>query len=517
MADDPKKPAPKKKKKGRPFKLNEKNLLGGKFGEEAKGVAQLAAVIKELNLTEQNKKTDIERNQKLEELIKTTKRGDKEGKENILALKKEFSAAQERLSTAVESGDEKQIALEERNIASLDAATGDVEKQREAAKASEKQNKLLEGIKGGIGNLATKFKDNAGFLAGLAGVALAVFNPEKLKEIIDRTIGTIVDAYNIIEALFTGDFKGALEIFKDNWKDISIGLGLVVALNFGKVVKAITIVKNGMMGIQAAMAAAGIGLGPAVLIGIAIGVIIAALVKTFEKMKATFEETGSIFETFKAGLIEFPAQLLGIPLDLIKKAISYVAGLFGFDTTAIDAFSFTDMYRSIFTSMFDGIEFAITYVKELFMSAITKAPEIFNSITAKLEETFQSIADKFSQLKVIIKAFGAGALAAIKAAAPGGESPSEAYNRVYAEVISSGKSTDVTDKMEVTSDNTGEELDVSSVNKSASERGQRGRNNAPITVTNVDNSSRSNSNTSVVSGRSGRNKGFGVGTEAAYA
>ena len=519
MADEKKTPKKKtpKKKEFDPSKLSDKQLQSGFGGKESQGVAQLTAVIKDLNLTEQNKKTDVERNEKLEELIKTTKKGDEIGRDQLLSLKLEFSNAQARLSTAIESGDNKQIALEERLIKSLDGATDDVEKQREAAKASVKQNKLLEGIKGGIGNLASKFKDNAGFLVGLAGVALAVFDPEKLKEIIDRTIGVIVDAYDIIASLFTGDFKGALEIFKDNWKDISLALGLVVALNFGKIVNAIGIVKNGMMGIQAAMAAAGIGLGPAVLIGIAIGVLIAALVETFQKMKSVFEETGSIFETFKAGLIEFPAQLLGIPLDLIKKAISYVAGLFGFDTTAIDAFSFTDMFRGVFTSIFEGIQTAITYIKDIFMNAVNKAPEIFNSIKDKLQETFKSIADKFGQLKIIIKAFGAGALAAIKAAAPGGESPSEAYKRVYAEVMSSGSSTDRDDKLEVKSENTGDQLDVSSVDNDTAKRGQMGRNNAPITVTNVDNSSRSNSNTSVVSGRSGRNKGFGTGTEAAYA
>lgn len=515
MADEKKTPDPKKKKRGRPFNLNEKNLLGGKFGEESKGIAELAAAIKEQNKEQQSKKTDTQRNELLSKLVADTDRKDKLGKTNALSIQKSFAETSERLKTAIASGDKKQIALETTNQESVLTSAEQERKRREAQKANKKQNKLLEGIKGSIGNLAGKFKDNAGFLAGLAGVALAIFNPVKLQEYIDRTVAVIIDAFDIVSKLFEGDFKGALELFKGNWKDISLALGLVVALNFGKIVKVIGIVKNGMMGIQAAMAAAGIGLGPAVLIGIAIGIIIYALVKTFQKMKDTFEETGSIFETFKAGLIEFPAQILGFIPNLIKKAISFVAGLFGFDTTLMDEFDFVAEYRSIFTSIFEGLQKAITYIKDIFMDAVAAAPEIFAKVKDKLTKVFEDIAERFSQLKLIIKAFGAGAFAAIKAAAPGGESPSEAYTRVYAEVMSTGSATDKVDKLEVSADDRGDELDMSSMNNKM--EGQfLNQAAAPVTITNVDNSSRSNSNTSVVSGRSGRKRGFGTSTELAY-
>jgi len=515
MADEKKTPKKKtpKKKEFDPSKLSDKQLQSGFGGKESQGVAQLTAVIKDLNLTEQNKKTDVERNEKLEELIKTTKKGDEIGRDQLLSLKLEFSNAQARLSTAIESGDNKQIALEERLIKSLDGATDDVEKQREAAKASVKQNKLLEGIKGGIGNLASKFKDNAGFLVGLAGVALAVFDPEKLKEIIDRTIGVIVDAYDIIASLFTGDFKGALEIFKDNWKDISLALGLVVALNFGKIVNAIGIVKNGMMGIQAAMAAAGIGLGPAILIGAAIALTIAALVKTFQKVKSVFDETGSAFEAFKAGLVEFPAQIFGIPFNLLKKAMTFMADLFGLETKYDPDFDFVAMFRNLFTSIQDGIIGFVNGAIKIFSDF--SFTDLFSTIQDKMNQVFDDLVERFSQLKLIIKAFGAGAFAAIKAAAPGGESPSEAYTRVYAEVMSTGSATDKVDKLEVSADDRGDELDMSSMNNKM--EGQFfNQAAAPVTITNVDNSSRSNSNTSVVSGRSGRKRGFGTSTELAY-
>ena len=280
------KPDPKKKKKEfDPSKLSDKQLESGFGGKDAQGIAQLAAAIKEQNKEQQSKKTDTERNDLLSQLVADTDRKDKLGKTNALSIQKSFAETSERLKTAIASGDQKQIDLETKNQESVLTSAEQERKRREAQKANKKQNKLLEGIKGSIGNLASKFKDNAGFLAGLAGVALAIFNPVKLQEYIDRTVAVIIDAFDIVSKLFEGDFKGALELFKENWKDISLALGLVVALNFGKIVKVIGIVKNGMMGIQAAMAAAGIGLGPAILIGAAIALTIAALVKNLSKSK----------------------------------------------------------------------------------------------------------------------------------------------------------------------------------------------------------------------------------------
>ena len=379
--------------------------------------------------------------------------------------------------------------------------------------------KGIQGVGSGIKSLAGKFKDNAGFLAGLTGIALAVLDPEKLQNIIDRTISVIVDAFNIVSNIFEGDFKGALEIFKENWKDISIGLGLVVALNFGKVVGFITKIKNGLIAIKGAMAAAGVGLGPAVLIGAAVVLAIAAMVKTYEKMKQTFEETGSIFETLKAGLIELPAQLIGIPLDLIKKAVSFIAGAFGFDTTIIDEFSFTDTFRTLYTSIFEAFESAITYVKDLVMSVVETAPEMFSKVVDVVKGAFDTMVEKFKSLGTMIEAFSLGTVAAIKAAPGsllGGEQPQEAFDRVYNEVMSGGGGkSDAAEKMEIDSDNRGEELDsVSTANKAATSNAQSA---APVVVTNnVDNSNNSKTSNAVV-GNTRRQRGFGLSTDGAYA
>lgn len=523
MADNPKKPAPKKTKPKEfdPSKLSDKQLQAGFGGKESQGIAQLAAAIKEQNKVAQGEKSDKERDDKLASLLKETKRGDKEGKAQLLSLRQGIIDTTERLRQANENGDEKLIKLEEKNLESLSDSIDTTEKEREAKKATEKQSKLLEGIKGGIGNLANKFKDNAGFLAGLAGVALAVFNPEKLKELIDRTVGAIVDAFDIVTKIFQGDFKGALEIFKENWADIGIALGLVVALNFGKIVAVIGAVKKGLIAIKAAMAAAGIGLGPAVLIGAAIALAIAALVKTFQKVKSVFDETGSAFEAFKAGLIELPAQIFGIPFNLLKKAMTFMADLFGLETKYDPDFDFVEMFRNLFTSIIDGVVGFVVGIKDKFNELVEKAPEMFTTVKDFFNDAFDSIVQKFKDIGLMIKAFGVGAIAAIKAAPTavfGGEQPMEAFDRAYNDVIAggTGNGSATVANLDAEAATRGEELDTSSMDNKMD--GQFLQTAAPAVnvVNNVDNSNNSKTSNTAIGGRSRRKRGFATDTELAY-
>jgi hypothetical protein len=551
-----KKPKAKKKPKKKESKdLTDKQKAAGFGGKELQGIARLAVVVKEINLKAEGKKTDKERLDKLDELIKATKFGDKEGRQTLESLKSEFLASQERLRLARETGDEKLIAIEEENQERVASASSDVEKTREAEKATKKQSKLLEGIKSGIGNLANKFKDKAGFLAGLAGTFLAIFDPEKLQSIIDSIISKLIIVFDIIEKIISGDFKGALEAFGANWDELKPLVIFLAIWNAGKIIalgkgliKGLGLLKTGIGGIAAFF---GVGVGPLALAIAAITLVIAAAKKTFDKVTSVFEDTGSLFEAFKAGVIEFPAQLLGLPLNLIKSAVSWVLGIFGFDTAAMDEFDFVDELRKVYTKMFesvqmavgwikdkftaawgkgveifngitdsiigvwtslkDGVKGAVNYVKELFNNAFTFIPEIFDSLTGKLRSTFNFIAEKFSALKTFIKAIGAAAWAATKAAIPGGESPVQAYKRVYREVMSSGSYSESTDfsvdigrsprrSMNISPRSlSGDDLNAGSIINTA-QSNVSPQSSSPVIVNNVDNSVNNKSSSTLVSG-----------------
>jgi len=548
------------------------------MSDEETSIQRIADLLKEQNEIAQRNRTGQERLNQLDELIGTSRSGDSAQLNLLEDLRREFIASQQRLQKAIEDGDEEAIAIEQQNQEEIGSAAEDTEKEREATKATKKQSKLLEGIKDGIGNLANKFKDNIGFFAGLAGTILAIFDPEKLQSIIDSIVNTLIIVFDIIEKIISGDFKGAFETFGENWDKLKPLVAFLAIWNAGKIIaigkgiiKGLGLLKTGLTAIGAFF---GVGAGPVALAIAAITLVIVAAKKTFDKITSVFEDTGSLFEAFKAGVIEFPAQLLGLPLNLIKSAVSWVLGIFGFDTTAMDEFDFVDELRKVYTKMFesvqmavswikdkftaawekgveifngitdsivgvwtslkDGVTGAVNYVKDLFNNAFTFIPEIFDSLTGKLRSTFNFIAEKFSGLKTFIKAVGAAAWAATKAAVPGGESPAQAYKRVYREVMSSGSSSGSDDfsmdvprsttprsRIEITprsssGDDINDESLFTKFNSGLESSFKSILDNfksKPVTITNVDNSQ--SSNTSIVGGN-GRSRGFGLNTDSAY-
>ena len=113
------------------------------------------------------------------------------------------------------------------------------------------------------------------------------------------------------------------------------------------------------------------------------------------------------------------------PLTL-KNLIGYIAGLLGFDgfKAKLDEFSFKDLFINIITGF-------VNKVKDFF-SAIFDFD--FKSILEKIGNMGQRIANT-------LKAIAKGSVAMIAAAVPGGESPTEAFSRVYNEVLNEGEGT----------------------------------------------------------------------------
>jgi hypothetical protein len=60
--------------------------------------------------------------------------------------------------------------------------------------------------------------------------------------------------------------------------------------------------------------------------------------------------------------------ILGLPADLLKNAVAWVIGKLGFNETAdiLREFSFTDLFRQIISSVFNGAKSAVDVIKDLF-------------------------------------------------------------------------------------------------------------------------------------------------------
>lgn len=149
---------------------------------------------------------------------------------------------------------------------------------------------------------------------------------------------------------------------------------------------------------------------------------------------------GSFLDKLIAGLGGFVKgafnALISMPLDLLKKGVSFIAGKLGFENFAelLDSFSFT----GLFSTIFDGITGFVTGIKDIIVG-------IFTFDGATIKKGLGGIGGILLGIGKFFVAVVAGGLAALGALLPGGESPGEAFTRKYKEVMAGGSS-DVTGK-----------------------------------------------------------------------
>ncbi len=134
-------------------------------------------------------------------------------------LKEQYKRVSEALENAKAGGSEEEIELAQQQVDALDATVGDEESRREQSKKADEANSILHGIKGYSEEMASKFGDLAkggGFIAGLAGVVLALFSPETFIKIVNTAIEKVMVIVDFIKDLFELDFASAFETFKEN-------------------------------------------------------------------------------------------------------------------------------------------------------------------------------------------------------------------------------------------------------------------------------------------------------------
>ena len=79
-------------------------------------------------------------------------------------------------------------------------------------------------------------------------------------------------------------------------------------------------------------------------------------------------DEGGILGGIEGAVTKVFNGLVSAPLDLLKSAVSWILGKLGFENAekTLDSFSFKDFFTSIFQGIFDGIEMAVDFIKELF-------------------------------------------------------------------------------------------------------------------------------------------------------
>ena len=244
----------------------------------------------------------------------------------------------------------------------------------------------------------------------------------------------ITGAYAVAKKLAPGLWKGvgiafnavnfAVKGLATGAKSALKGLGGGLKFLFDGIGKTFTLIRSGLVAMKAGSLAMLGPILPAAAIAAAAGAILFSLKSSIEVFKQSIEDGDSAMTAVGKAILDFTATLTTLPLTLVKNLVGYFAGLLGFDNfkEKLDSFSFKDGFINIITGFVD------------------KVKSFFGAI---FDFDFKSILEKIgnmgSKIATTLKAIAKGTIAMIAAAVPGGESPTEAFSRVYNEVLNTGE------------------------------------------------------------------------------
>jgi hypothetical protein len=223
----------------------------------------------------------------------------------------------------------------------------------------------------------------------------------------------------------------------------------------------------------------------------------------------------SVFDTFKGALSGFDKYkdkgliegiiggaiggisglltgLIGMPLDLLKSGVSWIASKLGFENFSeqLDAFSFSDMISNLFTSITDTIVGFIGSIKDSIADI---------GIGATIANVALEMLKIFKKIATFPLAVAAGAVAGLAAAWPGGDSPGEAFMKGFNKVQSFGDAQ--IDSMKIQGDGmteSGEEIKQTSAENAQLQASNNANAAANVTAAAINNSKSSSSVTTNV-------------------
>ena len=103
----------------------------------------------------------------------------------------------------------------------IQAGVKSEEDKREAIKKQEEANSLLGKVVGKLDSVGGKVKESGGFLAGIAGLATLLLNPQAFAKGLNAIINFVSDMVDTVEFIFAGEFGKAGDLIKENgdWVD----------------------------------------------------------------------------------------------------------------------------------------------------------------------------------------------------------------------------------------------------------------------------------------------------------
>ena len=298
-------------------------------------------------------------------------------------------------------------------------ASAQAEQQQENEADKEKNLTLMEDIRDGIfgvqkglteglAGLKDKGLLGLGVLAGLVAapfVALTAFFTQLGMEVkmldkflkggLSRLFRPIIRFFDAIGDIFgkagTGRFlKGdTIKIFGKYADDVALFIGRIkkvfqpIINGVSKVAGFVKTSETFMKGFQPVIKFAQ---GAGKLLGkifLPITVVM-TLVDVVKGMFAGYEEDGWL-GAIEGGLTGLINSIIGMPLDLLKKAVSWMLGMFGFDnaSAALDSFSFSDLISDAIGGIFDFGKKAFEWFGKLFDDPVGALQDLWTGLVGE--------------------------------------------------------------------------------------------------------------------------------------
>jgi hypothetical protein len=282
--------------------------------------------------------------------------------------------------------------------------------------------KVLTPVIAGVKKLVEIFGFDGVFLTFLGIITAIKFTPlitgafataKILGPGIWKGVGIAFKAVNFaVGGLLTGA-KFALKALGGGFKLLFDGIGL-----------AFKGIKIGLVAMRTSLIPIAAGFVIPIAIAAAIGAVLFSLKSSIEVFKAAIDDGDSVMSALVKAGKDFFATLYTLPFTLIKNVVSYFAGMFGFDN---------------FKEKLDSIDLKQGFI-DIITSFVDKVKGFFAAIfDFDIKGIIDRIGNIGSQIANTLKGIAKGAVAMVAAAVPGGESPTEAFTRVYNEVLNTGE------------------------------------------------------------------------------
>tara|TARA_A100001015_G_scaffold304225_1_gene395120 strand:- start:74 stop:1702 length:1629 start_codon:yes stop_codon:yes gene_type:complete len=286
----------------------------------------------------------------------------------------DLKTAIEGLTVATESTDEPAAAAEE-------------EKDKDERSRAKKLLDAVGGLKDSIGSA---FKDVGAIKTGVPGLTLGLLAKLAVIPLLIKFLQS--DLWlKIKDALLDPNVSALGMLFGDFKVEMTLLTALVGAFAIGKIVDLARKLVSGFSGIAASLTTLGavVGIGTAVSAGtlafIIGGIVLVAksLFEAFKTFKEKFAETGSVIESLKASIIDFVANLLFFPLELIKDITAFIADKLGFDNIAdkLRSFDIVEIMNNFITNGVNTIQAGFTAA----ITAISEFPEKVRNFFAEVD------------------------------------------------------------------------------------------------------------------------------------